>query len=102
MELEDEVNESSATLPRGWRYGIHPRAVGMQIRSLGRVDLPIGEALRLEMVRADQGEEDVIDVQYYICSEAGGWALWLSGARADVAARETTIHELTPALVDKS
>jgi len=34
---------------------MHPRAAGLQVRSLGRVDLPLGEALRLEMVDADAG-----------------------------------------------
>ena len=70
----------------------------MQIRSLGRVDLPIGEALRLEMVNADTGGEDVVHVQYYISTDAGGWALWLSCARADLAAREEALHAMIPPL----
>jgi hypothetical protein len=90
------VTESSPTPLRRWRYGIHPRAVGMQIRSLGRVDLPIGEALRLEMVNADPAEEDMVHVQYYISTEAGGWALWLSCPRDDLAAREEAVHAVVP------
>ncbi len=88
--------ESSAMPPRGWRFGIHPKATGMQVRSLARVELPIGEALRLEMIAGDQGAEDDAHVQYYICTESGGWALWLSGPRAEVAAREAALHELVP------
>jgi hypothetical protein len=90
------MTESSATLPRRWRYGVHPGAAGTQIRSLGRVDLPIGEALRLEMVNADLGAEDVVHVQYYISTEAGGWALWLSCARSELAGREAALREMTP------
>jgi hypothetical protein len=70
--------------------------VGTQIRSLGRVDLPIGEALRIETVDADPGAEDVVNVQYYICTDAGGWALWVSCARAELAGREAFLHTLTP------
>ena len=90
------MTESSATLPRRWRYGMHPSAAGMLVRSLGRVDLPLGEALRLEMVNADPGGDDVVHVQYYICTEAGGWALWLSCPRADLADREAALHEIAP------
>ena len=94
------MTESSGTLPRGWRYGIHPKAEGMQIRSLGRVDLSIGEALRLEMVSAEPGGEDIAHVQYYICTEAGAWALWHSCERADLAAHDAALHALTPPLTD--
>jgi hypothetical protein len=83
-------------MPRRWRYGMHPGAVGMRIRSLGRVDLPLGEALRLEMVNADPGGEGVVHIQYYICTEAGGWALWLSCPRADLADREAALHTIPP------
>jgi len=96
MERRTRLTESSATLPRRWRYGVHPGAVGMQIRSLARVSLPLGEALRLEMVNADPGGEDVVHVQYYISTDAGGWALWLSCARADLADREGALHKMTP------
>jgi len=75
---------------------MHPRAAELRIRSLGRVDLPLGEALRLEMVDADPGGEDIVHLQYYIATELGPWALWLSCRREDVAEREASIQELTP------
>lgn len=89
------MNESLATLPRQWRYGVYPDAAGMKIVSLGRIDLPIGEALRLEMVNADPGGEDVVHLQLYIATDAGEWALWLSCARGDLADLEAPIHEMT-------
>ena len=94
------MTESSATLLRQWRYGMHPSAAGLQVRSLGRVDLPLGKALRLEMVNADPGGGDVVHVQYYICTEAGGWALWLSCPRADLADPEAALHEIAPLFTD--
>lgn len=72
----------------------------MQIRSLGRVELPLGEALRLEMVDAGNGGDDAVHLQYYICTEAGGWALWLSCPRADLADREGTLREIAPPFSD--
>ena len=90
------MTESSATMPSRWRYGMHPGAVGTQIRSLGRVNLPLGEALRVEMAAADPGAEDVIHLQYYICTDAGGWALWISCAREDLAGREEALHTIPP------
>ena len=95
MEREDSVTESTATAPRRWRYGIHPRAAGTQVRSLGRVELPVGEALRLEMVDGDPGGEEIVHVQYYISTELGGWALWISCPRTDLAAREAALQAIT-------
>jgi hypothetical protein len=89
------TESSAAPLPR-WRYGMHPRAVGMQIRSAGRVDLPLGEALRLEMTSADPGGEDIVHLQYYISTDAGPWALWISCAPEDLAGREAALQEITP------
>ncbi len=63
---------------------------------MGRVDLPIGEALRLEMVNTDPGGEDVVHVQYYIATEFGGWALWVSCSRGDLADLDATVHTTTP------
>jgi hypothetical protein len=94
------LTESSEIAPRRWRYGMHPSAAGMQVRSLGRVDLPLGEALRLEMVSADPAGGDVVHVQYYICTEAGGWALWLSCPRADLADREEALQDIAPPFMD--
>ena len=73
----------------------------MRIRSLGRVDLPLGEALRLEMVDAGPGGEGIVHLQYYIATELGPWALWLSCPREDVADREASLRELTPPFVDE-
>jgi glycogen debranching enzyme len=72
----------------------------MQIRSLGRVDLPLGEALRLEMVDADAGGEDIVHLQYYISTDAGPWALWLTCAREELAGREAALREITPPLME--
>jgi len=88
--------EPSASPLSRWRYGMHPRAVGMQVRSLGRVDVPLGEALRLEMVSAGPGGEDIVHLQYYISTGVGPWALWLSCARGDLAGQEATLREITP------
>jgi hypothetical protein len=96
------LTESSAPPPHRWRYGMHPGAVGLQIRSLGRVELPLGEALRLEMVNAGPGGEDVVHVQYYICTDAGGWALWISCARGDLAGREAALHAMMPPVVQEA
>ena len=104
------MSESSASLQRRWRYGMHPRAAGLQVRSLGRVDLPLGEALRLEMVDADAGEpemgqrlatqgaDEVAQVQYYISTDLGPWALWCSCAREDIADNEAALREIVPPL----
>ena len=72
----------------------------MQIRSLGRVELPLGEALRLEMGDADPRTEDVAHIQYYIWTEAGAWALWLSCARGDLAGREAALREISPPFME--
>ena len=95
------MTESSASPLSRWRYGMHPRAAEMRIRSLGRVDLPLGEALRLEMVDAGPGGEGIVHLQYYIATELGPWALWLSCPREDVADREASLRELTPPFVDE-
>ena len=88
--------ESLASPLSRWRTGMHPHATEMRIRSLGRVHLQLGEALRLEMMTAGPGGEDVVHVQYYIATELGPWALWLSCARDDVPDCEASLRELTP------
>ncbi len=90
------MTESSASPLARWRYGIHPKAAGAQISALGRVELQLGEALRLEMVGAEPGGEDIVHLQYYITTDAGGWALWTSCARVDLAAREAIVQAMTP------
>ena len=84
----------SAAIDR-WRTGFHPRAGEMRVRSLGRVHLQLGEALRLEM--ADVGSSgDVVHLQYYIATELGPWALWLSCGPADLADSEAALRDLEP------
>ena len=100
MEREEEMADSMAPPLSRWRYGMHPHATEMRIRSLGRVYLQLGEALRLEMADADPGEEDIVHMQYYIATEMGPWALWLSCSREDLADCETTLRELTPPLAE--
>ncbi len=96
------MTESTVTVPRGWRYGIHPRAAGTQVRSLGRVELPLGEALRIEMVDPESSGEEIVHLQYYISTEAGGWALWISCPTADVAAREAALEAITMPVIGAS
>jgi hypothetical protein len=88
--------ESIASTLSRWRYGMHPRAAEMRIRSLGRVYLQLGEALRLEMTTADEDREDIVDLQYYIVTKLGPWALWLSCPPEDLADCETSLRELAP------
>jgi len=73
----------------------------MKVVSLGRVDLPIGEALRLEMANAVAGGDDLAHIQLYIATDAGEWALWLSCARGDLAVLEGAIHEMTPPVAEE-
>ncbi len=96
------MTESVASPESRWRYGIHPHATEMRVRSLGRVYLQLGEALRLEMANDRHGTEDIVDLQYYVATELGPWALWLSCPRADVAAAEAYLRELAPPFAEKS
>lgn len=89
--------ESSVSQPRRWRDGMHPDAVGMQIRSLGRVELPLGDALRIEMVSAEPSGDDRVHVQYHICTDAGGWALWVTCPRSELADREAILRAMPSA-----
>ncbi len=92
--------ESPASPLGRWRNGMYPRATGMRIRSLGRVSLELGEALRLEM-HADEDGEDVVHLQYYIATDVGPWALWLTCAQEDVADSEAFLRELTPEFAEE-
>jgi hypothetical protein len=47
------------------------------------------------MVDADPDGEEIVHVQYYISTESGGWALWISCPRTDLAAREATLQAIT-------
>jgi hypothetical protein len=65
------------------------------------VFLQLGEALRLEMRSADRDEGDTVHLQYYIATELGPWALWLSCPREDVAACEASLRELSPPFAEE-
>ena len=79
-----------------WHYGMHPHATEMRIVGLGRVFLQLGEALRLEMAKVDPDGDDDVHLQYYVATELGPWAIWLSCARDDVEASEASLREVTP------
>ena len=89
----------SAAIDR-WRTGFHPRAGEMRVRSLGRVHLQLGEALRLEMAEAGASADDVVHLQYYIATELGPWALWLSCSPAELADSEAALRDLEPPFAD--
>lgn len=91
------MTESLGSALSRWRYGLHPHADEMRIHSLGRVYLKLGEALRLEMT---SDRDDLVHLQYYIATELGPWAVWLSSAREDIAASETSLRELAPPFTD--
>lgn len=95
------MTESVASPLSRWRYGMHPQATDMRVRSLGRVYLQLGEALRLEMMDAGPESGDVVHLQYYIATELGQWALWLSCPREEVAACEASLRELTPPFAEE-
>ena len=95
------MTESLGSSVSRWRYGMHPHASELRIRSLGRVYLQLGEALRLEMLNAGPDEGDIVHLQYYIATELGPWALWLSCAREDVADAEASLRELTPPFAEE-
>ncbi len=88
------MTEQPGTLLRGWRYGIHPAAPNALIRSLGRVDLPLGEALRLEMTSPDEPGGETVHLQYYLVTDAGPWALWVTCQRAELAEREDVLRQI--------
>ena len=81
--------------PGQWQYGAHPAAPGLEVRSLGRVELPLGDALRLEMAKASAGGPDLVYLQYFIATDEGGWALWLSCRPGELAGNEAVLRELT-------
>ncbi len=88
------MTQEAATPGRGWRYGIHPNAVGSEVRSISRVELPLGESLRIEMSSPAQAGNDVVHLQYYIDTEAGGWSLWVSCPPSETADREAVLRDI--------
>jgi hypothetical protein len=95
------MTESLASPLSRWRYGMHPHAAEMRIRSLGRVHIRLGEALRLEMTNVEPGQGELVHLQYYIATELGPWALWLSCPLEDVADCEKSLQELAPPLEEE-
>ena len=95
------MTESIAAPLSRWRYGMHPNAAEMRIRSLGRVHIRLGEALRLEMTNVQPGQGDLVHLQYYIATELGPWALWLSCPPEVVAECEKSLQELAPPLEEE-
>ena len=85
--------------PGRWHYGLHPGAAGLRVSSLARIVIQLGEALRLEMEDAG-GTDESIHLQYYIDTDEGPWALWLTTTRAEIAADEASIKELAPLVED--
>ena len=96
------MTESIASPMSRWRYGMHPGATEMRIRSLGRVHLQLGEALRLEMTNAAPDSGDVVHLQYYIATELGPWALWLTCPREDLADSEASLREIALPLAQEA
>jgi hypothetical protein len=92
------MSESVASSIGRWQYGLHPHATGMRVRSLGRVHIQLGEALRLEMTSSDEDGDHSVHLQYYIVTDAGPWALWLSCAPEDVDDSDATLREFTTPL----
>jgi hypothetical protein len=89
MENTGADRKSAGTLPSGWRFGFDPAVVGSVVRSLSRVELPLGEALRLEIEIAEPG--DLVHVQYHVATGSGGWALWVSCPRSELAGCEAAL-----------
>jgi len=85
-----------------WRYGFHPHAAGMEIRSLARVHLQLGEALRLEMTDGDPARAETVHLQYYIATELGPWAVWLSSDRGEVAECEQALQAVESPFASES
>ena len=48
------------------------------------------------------GASDMSHLQYYISTDAGPWALWLSCPRADVPEREAALQELAHPFMGES
>src|SRR3954469_16407353 len=85
---------NASPLLQGWRYGIHPRAAGMRVSSLSRVELPLGEALRLELESDQPAGSAERHLQYYVMTEMGPWALWISCPSDELPDREQVLQRL--------
>jgi hypothetical protein len=99
--------DSSGTRSRTrWQFGLHPAAAGLVVRSIVRVEFPVGDALRVEMAdpgTADSPAADVVHLQYHVVTASGGWALWISATPDELREAEERLPELvTPAEEDPS
>jgi hypothetical protein len=90
------MHELSGTSLVGWHVGVHPRVAGLRVRSLDRVDIALGEALRLEMADGEAAAADPIHLQYYVVTDVGPWALWISCNRDDAAGHEAALAAIRP------
>ncbi len=79
----------------GWRYGVDPQAVGLTIRSLGRADHPLGEALRIELTTSAATALDPVHLQWFVATPVGPWALWTTCAPEEVADCESALRKVT-------
>ena len=53
----------------------------------------------IELVDPDAANEDTSHIQYYIATEYGGWALWISCAKGQETEVEATLATLVPLLM---
>ena len=79
-------------------FEVTARARALEAQGRSIVHLQLGEALRLEMASAVPDAGDTVHLQYYIATELGPWALWLSCPRTEVADSEAFLRDLTPPL----
>jgi hypothetical protein len=95
------MNASEPSLRTPWQFGLHPAAAGSVVRSITRVDLPVGDALRIEMADPEPSSTNVRHLQYHVITGSGGWALWISAPADKLSAAEALLPELvTPAEAD--
>lgn len=89
-----------------WQFGLHPGAAGLVVRSITRVEFPVGDALRIEMSdpeAKDPASADIRHLQYHVITESGGWALWISAPAGRLPEAEALLPDLvTPAEPDTS
>jgi hypothetical protein len=78
----------------GWQYGLDPRAAGLVVRSISRVDHQLGEALRLELT-APGDADGVVHLQWYIATSMGPWAMWTACRPEEAAQHEAVLHDVT-------
>jgi len=89
------MSETTAPSLGDWHYGIDPGVAGLTVRSLRRVDLPLGEAFRLELAGSGADGDDV-HVQYLVDTDAGPWALWIACPPDDLGRHEALLAEVLP------